>query len=37
MVDLNIGNVVTIGLISVASYAAIKFALKATGMTVSWL
>lgn len=37
MVDLNVGNVVTIGLISVAAYAAIKFGLKATGMSVSWL
>ena len=37
MVDLNIGNVVTIGLISVAGYAAIKFGLKAAGVSVSWL
>ena len=37
MVDLNVGNVVTIGLISVAAYAAIKFGLKAAGVSPSWL
>ena len=37
MIDLNITNLVTIGLISVASYALIKAALKAAGVDVSWL
>jgi hypothetical protein len=37
MIDINVGNIVTIGLISIAAYAATKYALKATGMSVSWL
>jgi hypothetical protein len=37
MIDINLGNVVTIGLISIAAYAAAKYALKMTGMSVSWL
>lgn len=37
MVDLNIGNFVTIGLISIAAYAALKFGMKAAGVSVDWL
>jgi hypothetical protein len=37
MVDLNIGNIVTISLISIAAYAATKYALKAANISVSWL
>jgi hypothetical protein len=37
MISLNVGNVITIGVISVASYALLKFGLKAAGMNVSWL
>lgn len=37
MVDLNLGNIVTIGLISVASYAAVKFTLTKLGYAPSWL
>jgi hypothetical protein len=37
MVDINIGNVVTIGIISIASYAAVKFVLTKTGYAPSWM
>ena len=37
MVDINIGNVVTIALISVVGYAAVKAGLKAAGVQVDWL
>jgi hypothetical protein len=37
MVSLNIGNIVTIGVISIASYAALKFGLKMAGVNASWL
>ena len=37
MVDLNIGNIVTIGLISVGGYALAKWANKASGLNLSWL
>ena len=37
MISLNIGNIVTIGVISVAAYAAVKFGLKAAGVTTSWM
>jgi hypothetical protein len=37
MVDLNIANFITVGLISVASFAAIVWAFKALGLDTSWL
>ena len=37
MISLNIGNIVTIGVISVAAYAAVKFGAKMAGVNVSWL
>lgn len=37
MIDLNIVNFITIGAISVAFYAALKYALAAAGMSPSWL
>lgn len=37
MVDLNVGNVITIAIISIAAYAATKWAAKAAGFDVSWL
>lgn len=37
MVDINIGNFITIGLISVAAYAAAKYGLKMAGIEPSWL
>lgn len=37
MIDLNAMNVVTIGIIAVAAYAAVKFGTKAAGLSVSWL
>lgn len=37
MIDINVGNIVTIGLIGILTYAALKFGLKATGMTPAWL
>lgn len=37
MIDLNIGNAITIAIISVAGYAAVKFALQAAGVSVPWL
>ncbi len=37
MISLNIGNIVTIGLISVGAYALLKFGLKAGGINTSWM
>lgn len=37
MVDINVTNLITIGIISVASYALIKAGLKMAGVDVSWL
>jgi hypothetical protein len=37
MIDLNIGNILTISIIGVASYAALKFGLKAAGVDTSWM
>lgn len=37
MIDLNAMNFVTIGIIAIGGYALLKFGLKATGMTPSWL
>lgn len=37
MVDVNIGNFITIGLISVVAIAALSFGLKAAGVSASWL
>lgn len=37
MIDLNIGNFITIALISVAAYAATKAICKAAGVSTSWL
>ena len=37
MIDLNIGNALTIGLIAIAGYAALKFGLSLTGYSPSWL
>lgn len=37
MVDINIGNIVTIGVISVLAVALANAALKATGVSANWL
>lgn len=37
MIDLNVGNIVTIGLISALFYAGVKFGAKAAGVNVAWL
>lgn len=37
MVSINVSNVITIGLISLAVIALTKFALGKTGMNTSWL
>lgn len=37
MVDLNIPNFITIGLISVAGYAAFKFIFERMGYNTSWM
>jgi hypothetical protein len=37
MVDLNIGNFITIGLIAVLFYAVLMFGAKALGVNLSWL
>lgn len=37
MVDLNIANFITIGLISVASYAALVWAFQMLGLDTRWL
>lgn len=37
MIDINLANVITIALVSVAAYAAVKAGLKAAGMDTSWL
>lgn len=37
MVELNIANFITIGLISVLSYAAIMWLAKMFGINLSWL
>jgi hypothetical protein len=37
MVDLNIANFITVGLISVASFAAIVWAFTALGINTAWL
>ena len=37
MIDLNVTNLITIGLISVASYALVKAGLKMAGVDVSWM
>lgn len=37
MIDINVGNVITVGIIAVASYAAIKMALKAANVDASWM
>lgn len=37
MVDFNIANFITIGLISVSSYALIKFIFEKMGYNPSWL
>lgn len=37
MVDLNIGNFVTIALISVVGYAATKLALQKLGLDTGWM
>ena len=37
MVDLNITNFITVGLISVAAYAVIKIILQKLGYSPAWL
>lgn len=37
VIDINVGNVITIGLIGILTYAALKFGLKATGYSPAWL
>lgn len=37
MIDLNIANFITVGLISVASYALLKFLLEKMGISLAWL
>jgi len=37
MVDINIGNIVTIGIISIAAFAAVKFAMNKADITPSWM
>lgn len=37
MIDLNIGNAITIAIISVAALAATKFILAKTGVAGDWL
>lgn len=37
MIDINMGNVFTIAIISVLGYAALKAGLKAAGVDTSWL
>ena len=37
MIDLNIANFISIALISVAGYAALKYALQMLGLDVSWM
>jgi hypothetical protein len=37
MISINIGNIVTISVISVAAYAGLKFGLKLAGISPSWL
>lgn len=37
MVDLNLSNFITVGIISVVAYVGLKAALKAANITPSWL
>ena len=37
MVDINIGNIVTIGFISIATFAIVKFAMNKAGVMPSWM
>jgi len=37
MIDINVPNVVTIGLIALVSYAAVKMATNAAGINVPWM
>lgn len=37
MIDINPVNILTIGLIAVIAYAAVKFGAKAVGFSPSWL
>jgi len=37
MIDVNVPNAITIGLIAIAAYAVLKFGMKLTGYSVSWL
>lgn len=37
MVDLNIPNFITIGLISIVGYASLKFVLERAGYSTNWL
>ncbi len=37
MIDINVPNTVTIGLIALLAYAALKFGMKLTGYSVPWL
>lgn len=37
MISINVPNVITIGLVSIAAYAAFKAGSKALGFSPSWL
>jgi len=37
MIDLNIANFITIALVSVAGYAALKWALEMLGVNTAWM
>lgn len=37
MIDINLPNVITIGIIAIAVTAALKFGTKAAGLNLAWL
>jgi hypothetical protein len=37
MIDINVPNTVSIAIIALAAYAALKFGMKLTGYSVPWL
>jgi len=37
MIDINLGNVLTIGVISALFYAGVKFGTKLAGVNLAWL
>ncbi len=37
MIDINLPNIITIGLIALAATAAVKFGTKAAGINLAWL